>query len=1114
MKKSTFLKTFTLFAGLLFLASSGWGQGFETFENMPTTSSSSYLSRSWTGTDGVTWTAEGARTDQTIDGKAICWGNSGTTRNVISPTYSGGMGTLSFDYVRAFTGTSARSLEVYVNGNKIGETITVSPTSDVVVNYSETINVAGNVVLEIRSTGAAQVKLDNISWTGYTSSEPLISVNPISLSGFTYVEGEGPSQIQSFTVSGSNLTNNVTISIPTDFEISSQTGNDFAPATENIILAQVEGSVSESTFYVRLKAGLAAGNYSETLQITSTGAETKTVAVSGVVAPPPAPVASFTETGYQENFDGFTGEGFSPSPATGKLHSGNWRVTGMSDGDGTFDDTYTTGDFARGTSTGGVTTGGVYAFTVAEGVTILGVQPGASDFTPGAFTLKLENTTQSTIEYLDLSYDIYVYNDQDRSSSFNFAYSLDDENYNQVPALDYTTPEALDEAPVWVKIERSATLLGLNFEPGNFIYLQWNSDDVGGSGSRDEFGLTNISLTEGQAPIYSVTFNVDMSTAINFDPDQDDLYITGNFFGWAQPGTQPENQTMSRIDDTMVWTKTLEFEANDDYQYKYFINSGWDGGEWGANPNRKIAISQDTTIEDLFSYITFSGTGNIEDPLAWDAEPKPIDEFGGVYNANLLIKGSAVVNSDIIVYNNLMISPAGNLTVTESGAFSVNGLLQNNAGVSGLVIKGGGSLIHNTAGVLATVEADIAAATNWPESNDGWFMISSPVANQAITGAWIPESGYDFYAWDEPLPGTWLNQKVSENNITHFNPTQGYLVAYAQEGTKTFAGALNNGVISVGLNFSGGTKNDWEYEPGWNLIGNPYASGINWSVSPGTGFAQSSAAVYNSINYEYIEGYLPPNQGFFVLANGNASTFNFDNSMRTHGGGDPAKANETPESLVLSLSNGAYADPATIRILDGTEFTRDFRDAVKMFSFADFMPQLYSYTTDQVRVAINSVPNISEEVEFTLGLRIPAAGEYTLSANELSGAFLASPLYLRDLQTGAVHNLQQSPEYSFQATQGDDPARFIISFAQPTNVPTIGESLVNIYTWGQTLHVNFTEEASNRLLQVYDLSGRLVMNHKLNHGLNHTQQLNVEMGVYIVRISSPAGVATQRVFVR
>jgi hypothetical protein len=147
----------------------GWGQGSETFTNLPTNSSTSYQSRSWTGDDNVTWTAEGARTDQTITGKAICWGNSGT-RNVISPTYSGGIGNLTFKYSRAFTGTNARSIEVYVNNVKIGSTITVSPTSNNIITYSENINVSGNIVLEIRSTGSAQVKVDDISWTGFSPS--------------------------------------------------------------------------------------------------------------------------------------------------------------------------------------------------------------------------------------------------------------------------------------------------------------------------------------------------------------------------------------------------------------------------------------------------------------------------------------------------------------------------------------------------------------------------------------------------------------------------------------------------------------------------------------------------------------------------------------------------------------------------------------------------------------------------------------------------------------------------------------------------------------------------------------------------------------------------------
>ena len=200
-------------------------------------------------------------------------------------------------------------------------------------------------------------------------------------------------------------------------------------------------------------------------------------------------------TSITENFSGFTGTGFSPTPAVGQLDSNTWRVTGMSDGNGVFGGTHTIGDFARGTSTGGVTTGGTYAFDVGGGSTIIGFQPAGSDFTPGTLTARLENNTGGVISQLNISYNIYTYNDQGRANSFNFAYSSDDLGYTSVPALDYTTPEAADGSPAWVLVNRSTSLTGLSILNGDNFYLQWQSDDVSGGGSRDEFGLTNLSIT-------------------------------------------------------------------------------------------------------------------------------------------------------------------------------------------------------------------------------------------------------------------------------------------------------------------------------------------------------------------------------------------------------------------------------------------------------------------------------------------------------------------------------------------------------------------------------------------------------------------------------------------
>jgi len=165
-------------------------QGNENFQNIPLVNTGSYLDRTWIGTDGVTWTATGARTDQTLTLRAICLGNAAhNPRAVTSPVYAGGMGTLSFNYVRGFTGTAARTIQVWVNGVQIGANIAVNPTSDVPQTYNAAINVGGSVQLEIRSiaAGTSQVIIDDIAWTAYTAG-PTINFAAASQSA---AEGAG-----------------------------------------------------------------------------------------------------------------------------------------------------------------------------------------------------------------------------------------------------------------------------------------------------------------------------------------------------------------------------------------------------------------------------------------------------------------------------------------------------------------------------------------------------------------------------------------------------------------------------------------------------------------------------------------------------------------------------------------------------------------------------------------------------------------------------------------------------------------------------------------------------------------------------------------------------------
>jgi hypothetical protein len=206
-----------------------------------------------------------------------------------------------------------------------------------------------------------------------------------------------------------------------------------------------------------------------------------------------------TSVGSSERIDfgQFRGDGFAPNPSTTQLDSDHWRIEGLSDGAGSFGGTHLSGDFARGQSSGGVSSGGVYGFqvdSVSDSNWALGFQPTASDLTPGTATLMITNATGMMVDQLDLGYQIWIRNDGDRSGSLQFNYSLDDSSYETTNVGPLTSVGPADPIPLWVSTDQVLTLSGLRLENGSSLFLQWQLEDVAGSGSRDEWALDNVDV--------------------------------------------------------------------------------------------------------------------------------------------------------------------------------------------------------------------------------------------------------------------------------------------------------------------------------------------------------------------------------------------------------------------------------------------------------------------------------------------------------------------------------------------------------------------------------------------------------------------------------------------
>ena len=247
--------------------------------------------------------------------------------------------------------------------------------------------------------GSQSVRLDDISLRGIINTSPLILVSPNSITGFSQ-NSSTPSSEQSYTVSGDNLTNDVTITPPAGYEISTSTGGSFS-ATNPITLSASGGNLvgEPVTIYVRQSAstlGVISGNITH----SSTGANSPNVAVSGTrtgsyYSKATGNLDDINSWGSNTDGSGSTPSNFSTDGIIYEIRNrttatigANWTVTGTASkvlvGDGTNSTDFTI-------PSGFVLTGTVDVNNVAE--------------------LSLENTTaptfgtfatNSTLEYKDL----------------------------------------------------------------------------------------------------------------------------------------------------------------------------------------------------------------------------------------------------------------------------------------------------------------------------------------------------------------------------------------------------------------------------------------------------------------------------------------------------------------------------------------------------------------------------------------------------------------------------------------------------------------------------------------------------------------------------------------
>jgi hypothetical protein len=154
---------------------------------------------------------------------------------------------------------------------------------------SQPVTVHARISAAAAGTAGAKSGTISITTTGASSSvtlsgtveTPTINVNPTSLTGYSTITGTA-SGYQTFAVDADNLVADVTVTAPTDFEVSTSSGSGYGAS---VTLGRTGTNLTSEpvTIYARIKSSATVGAKSGNITNTSTSATTQNVAVTGDV---------------------------------------------------------------------------------------------------------------------------------------------------------------------------------------------------------------------------------------------------------------------------------------------------------------------------------------------------------------------------------------------------------------------------------------------------------------------------------------------------------------------------------------------------------------------------------------------------------------------------------------------------------------------------------------------------------------------------------------------------------------------------------------------------------------------------------------------------------------
>ncbi|RLD37281.1 MAG: hypothetical protein DRI74_07165 [Bacteroidetes bacterium] len=473
------------------------------------------------------------------------------------------------------------------------------------------------------------------------------------------------------------------------------------------------------------------------------------------------------------------------------------------------------------------------------------------------------------------------------------------------------------------------------------------------------------------------------------------------------------------------------------------------------------------------------------------------------------------------------------LSIRPLAALTINKNLNNYAGNAAFTIKanssGSGSVIIYGISDNGTMEQyfDDIKLQNWK-------FISSPVRNAKSA---IYENDYLMYYYEPQM--RYVSITPSDVNL---KVGRGYTVKKSQDSIEKYEGIFNSGEVKIPtLTNTLGVSYSTDGYSGWNLIGNPYTSSIDWDKVelPSKVNGQVSVWVMHTENGETVYDwkvwvksfwsifgfgdpeahYIAPGEGFFVFSN-DMENISFDSSVQLHHFTENNTKNvPTPvlnEAMEIKASGNNFSSSFYLRFLDDAKFDFDPQlDAFKRLTESKKLPQIYNKLEETI-LAANSIPHPAEDDILHLAFTCGTEGAYKLDFIGIDGFDYEQNFYLKDNISGEITNLRQEQTIEFNYKFSDPENRFDLLFGLVSGTNDLEKDKfgTNIYQSAGNIYIktNYPQK-QNLKVEIKNLLGQSVYSSKTINDFTNGKDLNLPNATYLVSIIDKDYYMTKKVAV-